>query len=67
MQLLDEPMRSANFAVLRIPDVPAMLVETGFLSNKQDEAILRQPMHRQKIAVLMAKELAFLMRSSLFG
>lgn len=66
-QLLEEPMRSANFAVLRLPDVPAMLVETGFLSNKQDEAILRQPMHRQKIAVLMAKELAFLMRSSLFG
>ncbi len=66
-QLLEEPMRSANFAVLRIPDVPAMLIETGFLSNKQDEAILRQPMHRQKIATLMAKELAFLMRSSLFG
>ncbi len=65
-QLLDEPMRSANFAVLRLPDVPAMLVETGFLSNKKDESLLRQPQQRQKIAKLMVDELAFLLKSPLF-
>lgn len=65
--LLDDPMRAANFAVLRSPDVPSMLVETGFLSNRNDESLLREPASRQKVAALMAKELAFLMRSPLFG
>jgi len=65
--LLEQPMRSANFAVLRSPDVPALLVETGFLSNKKDEALLSKPMQREKIAQLMANELSFLMKSSLFG
>jgi len=66
-RLLNQPMRSANFAVLRLPDVPAMLVETGFLSNKRDESLLKKSAQREKIAKLMSKELAFLLRSSLFG
>lgn len=65
--LLDQPMRSANFAVLRSADVPSLLIETGFLSNRQDEALLTKPDQRQKIAALMVKELAFLLRSPLFG
>ncbi|MCL2470014.1 MAG: N-acetylmuramoyl-L-alanine amidase [Alphaproteobacteria bacterium] len=66
-QLLNEPMRSANFAVLRSPDVPSLLIETGFLSNKQDEELLVKPQMRQRIAELMAAEFTFLMRSSLFS
>ncbi|MDP9126824.1 MAG: N-acetylmuramoyl-L-alanine amidase [Pseudomonadota bacterium] len=65
--LLESPMRAANFVVLRAPDVPSMLVETGFLSNPQDEQILRQPMERDKIARLMARDLAAILESSLFG
>ncbi|MDD3181594.1 MAG: N-acetylmuramoyl-L-alanine amidase [Alphaproteobacteria bacterium] len=65
--LLEQPMRAANFAVLRSPEVPSLLIETGFLSNREDEAILIKPHKRQKIAALMAKELSFLLRSSLFG
>ena len=66
-RLLERPMRAANFAVLRAPDVPSMLVETGFLSNPKDEEILRQPMQRMKIAQLMAKDLAAILDSPLFG
>ncbi len=66
-RLLEEPMRAANFAVLRLPEVPAMLVETGFLSNKRDEALLSKKKSRHKIASLMAQELTFLLRSPLFG
>jgi N-acetylmuramoyl-L-alanine amidase len=66
-RLLERPMRAANFAVLRAPDVPSILVETGFLSNPQDEALLCQPKVRQKIAQLMAREIAALLGSSLFG
>jgi N-acetylmuramoyl-L-alanine amidase len=65
--LLERPMRAANFVVLRAPDVPSMLVETGFLSNPKDEEILRQPAQRMKIAQLMAKDLATIIQSSLFG
>jgi len=65
--LLDRPMRAANFVVLRAPDVPSMLVETGFLSNPQDEQVLRQPQQREKIARLMAKDLTVILNSSLFG
>ena len=67
LRLLENPMRSANFVVLRAPDVPSMLIETGFLSNRSDEAILSQPKERQKIAQLMAKEIAALLDSALFG
>jgi N-acetylmuramoyl-L-alanine amidase len=66
-RLLDSPMRAANFVVLRAPDVPSMLVETGFLSNAEDEQILRQPQQRDKIARLMARDLATILDSSLFG
>ena len=66
-KLLDQPMRSANFAVLRSPDVPSLLIETGFLSNKQDESILAKPDKRQQIAEFMVKELGFLLNSPLFG
>ncbi|MBI1273550.1 MAG: N-acetylmuramoyl-L-alanine amidase [Alphaproteobacteria bacterium] len=57
-KLLENPMRAANFAVLRAPDVPSILIETGFLSNAKDEAILKQPEMREKIAALLARELA---------
>jgi N-acetylmuramoyl-L-alanine amidase len=66
-RLLESPMRAANFVVLRAPDVPSMLVETGFLSNSQDERVLRQPNEREKIARLMAKSLATILDSPLFG
>ncbi len=65
--LLERPMRAANFVVLRAPDVPSMLVETGFLSNPHDEQILREPLQRQKIAQLMAKDIAAILDSPLFG
>jgi N-acetylmuramoyl-L-alanine amidase len=65
--LLERPMRAANFVVLRAPDVPSMLVETGFLSNPHDEAALREPVEREKIARLMAKSLGGILDSSLFG
>jgi len=64
--LLERPMRAANFVVLRAPDVPSMLVETGFLSNPQDEKILRQTEQREKIARLMAKDLTTILNGPLF-
>lgn len=66
-QLLDNPMRAANFAVLRAPDIPSILLETGFLSSIKDEALLRDAAQRQRIAALLSKEMASLLSSPPFA
>ncbi len=40
----------ANFAVLRTSDMPAMLVETAFISNPDEEVRLRDPAFQRKVA-----------------
>ncbi len=40
----------ANFEVLRNSDMPAMLVETGFISNADEEKRLFDPNHQRKVA-----------------
>jgi N-acetylmuramoyl-L-alanine amidase len=40
----------ANFVVLRSPDVPSILVETAFITNPAEEARLKSPEHREKLA-----------------
>ncbi|MEI2455776.1 MULTISPECIES: N-acetylmuramoyl-L-alanine amidase [Lysobacter] len=40
----------ANFAVLRTSDMPAMLVETNFISNPEEERRLTDPAHQRALA-----------------
>jgi N-acetylmuramoyl-L-alanine amidase len=40
----------ANFVVLRSPDVPSMLVETGFITNPGEEQKLDDPNYRYRLA-----------------
>ncbi|MGH8051944.1 MAG: N-acetylmuramoyl-L-alanine amidase [Arenimonas sp.] len=40
----------ANFVVLRSPDVPSMLIETGFITNPNEERKLSDPAHRERLA-----------------
>jgi N-acetylmuramoyl-L-alanine amidase len=47
--------RSAGFFVLLAPDVPAVLIETGFLSNATDERRLADPRARERMAEAMAQ------------
>lgn len=49
--LIKNPHRSAGFRVLRAPDVPSVLLELGYLSNKDDEAQFRDVEWRRKAAV----------------
>lgn len=44
------PHRFAGFRVLRAPDVPSVLLELGYLSNAEDEALLRDPEWRSRAA-----------------
>ena len=43
-------VQQAGFIVLKSPDIPSMLVETAFISNREDERKLTQPAHRAKLA-----------------
>lgn len=52
--LLTNSHRNAGFFVLLAPDVPAVLIETGFLSNVADERRLSDPRARQNMAEAMA-------------
>ena len=36
-------------------DVPAVLAETGFMSNRRESALLRSPAYQQKLAVALAR------------
>lgn len=41
----------ANFMVLKSPDVPSILVETGFISNPAEEKRLKNPAWQKKMAI----------------
>ena len=49
-KLLRNTHRFAGFAVLKSPDVPSVLMELGYLSNRQDEKVLTDPRHQEKMA-----------------
>lgn len=55
VKLIKNPQRSAAFAVLKAPDVPGILFELGFLSNRQDEVQLKDPKWQLQLAEIVAK------------
>ncbi len=53
--LLPNTHREAGFVVLKAPEIPSALVELGFLSDPRDEAALRRPDHRARLAGALAR------------
>lgn len=47
--LLQRSHRDAGFVVLLAPDVPAVLLEMGFLTNREDERMLTDPRRRDRL------------------
>ncbi len=43
-------VEQAAFVVLKEPDIPSLLVETGFISNAAEEKRLRNPAYQKKMA-----------------
>ncbi len=43
-------LEQAGFAVLKTPDIPSILVETGFISNPTEEKNLRSANHQVKLS-----------------
>jgi N-acetylmuramoyl-L-alanine amidase len=53
-RLHKDSVERANFAVLRNPDVPSVLVETAFISNPDEERRLRSPAYQDQLADALA-------------
>lgn len=45
--------QAASLAVLKAPDIPSILFETGFISNYNEERLLKDPGHQHKLALAM--------------
>ena len=46
---------NTSLAVLRSPQIPSVLVETGFISNPTEEKLLFQRSHQDKLARAITK------------
>jgi N-acetylmuramoyl-L-alanine amidase len=55
VELRPNPHRFAAFHVLRRADAPAVLFEAGYLSNADDELLLRNPEEREKMVLAIAQ------------
>jgi N-acetylmuramoyl-L-alanine amidase len=54
-ELRPNPHRFAAFHVLRRAGSPAVLFEAGYISNADDELLLRSPEHRSQVALVLAQ------------
>ncbi|WP_120497061.1 N-acetylmuramoyl-L-alanine amidase [Kiloniella sp. EL199] len=54
-KLLGRPHRSAGFAVLKSPVIPSVLVELGYMSNRQEERLLRSDKHRERLVTAISR------------
>jgi N-acetylmuramoyl-L-alanine amidase len=55
--LITNPHRHAGFRVLKAPDIPSVLVEVGFLSNRTDEKRIQTAEHRTRVNQSIIKAL----------
>ena len=52
---VDRGVKIGNFYVLRLTDCPAALVETAFISNQSDEALLADELMRDQFSAAIAR------------
>lgn len=68
-RLHQHPLKSARFVVLKAPDVPSVLIELGYVSNKGDLKSLISPEWREGTAgsIVAAVETYFSTRPAVTG
>lgn len=49
--------RQANFIVLRAPDIPSVLVEIAFITNREDEKLLNKNDFQEKVATAIVNSI----------
>jgi len=55
VRVLPDTHRFAGFAVLKAQDIPSILIELGYLSNHEEETLLRTPQYRTKLAIALTR------------
>lgn len=50
MRMHKREVMQAGFAVLKAPDIPSILMESAFISNPQEERLLKQREYQERIA-----------------
>lgn len=58
LAFVPQPRRAAALAVLRAPDVPSVLFESGFVTNLADRALLTTGEGRARYAAVLARAIA---------
>jgi len=49
--LKHKSVQEAPFRVLKLPDIPAVLIETAYISNPQEESLLNKSSFQKKLAI----------------
>ncbi len=57
-------VKQAGFAVLKAPDMPSVLVEMAFLTNREEERLLGRRSYQEALAKALAKGTEHFVRSS---
>jgi len=52
-KLHKQQVEQAGFAVLKAPDIPSILVETGFISNPEEETNLKDEAYQDQLATAL--------------
>jgi N-acetylmuramoyl-L-alanine amidase len=53
-RLKHKSVQEAPFRVLKLPDIPAVLIETAYISNPQEESLLKQSSFQKNLAASIA-------------
>lgn len=61
-KLRNKRVEQANFKVLTAPEIPSILVETGFISNKKESDLLHSAVYQQRLANKIANALVGFIR-----
>ncbi|GHU28361.1 hypothetical protein FACS1894152_5990 [Bacilli bacterium] len=57
INMLPNPHKNGNFAILLAPEFPSVLIELGFLSNIGDEKLLKTRLYKTYLAEQIAKSI----------
>src|SRR3954470_84757 len=66
-KLHKHPLKSAGFKVLKAPDVPSVLIELGYVSNKQDLKLMMSEPWRERTSGALAQAVTTYFSTRLAG
>ncbi len=67
VRLHKKPLKSAGFVVLKAPDVPSVLIELGYMTNRSDLKLLTSEAWRAKTAKTMVQAVEQFFRTRIAG